>query len=425
MTESRAGTESGEPGGADDVDVAVVGAGAAGLCAAIFAARAGARVRVLESKPRPGAKILISGGGRCNVLPSELDSSDFATSGSRGAMSSILRSWPLADVRDFFERDLAVPLEREPETGKLFPRSNRARDVLDALVAAAERAGAAVRSGFRLRDLRLQQEAGDLGFELASDRDERVRARRVVLATGGLSVPKTGSDGFGLTLARALGHRITPTFPALVPLVVVDGPWRRLAGISLVATVTARRGDKSIERRTGDLLFTHRGFSGPLALDMSRHVTAPDADEVHLFARFGTVAWDELLAHAPRGEVGALVRQHLPRRLAELLMRSTGVDPATRLSEFRRDDRKRLLRALTDCPLPIEGDEGYKKAEVTAGGVALSEVKTKTLESRRVPGLYLCGEILDVVGRIGGFNFLWAWVSGRRAGEAASVELGR
>ena len=406
-----------------DVDIAVVGGGAAGLCAALFAARGGARVCVLEAKPRPGAKILISGGGRCNVLPSEAELGDFATSGSNSALSNILRSWPLADVRAFFERDLGLPLVRE-DTGKLFPRSNKARDVLDALLGATAAAGAELRTGFRLRGLESLPEA-EPAFELVSDRGNHVRARRVVLATGGLSVPKTGSDGFGLTLAESLGHRLVPTHPALVPLFVADGPWRQLAGISLVATLTARRGDKPLERRTGDLLFTHRGFSGPLALDMSRHLTAPGQDDVHLFARFGQVDWEAVLAHGPRGEVGALVRQHLPRRLADLLLRASGVDPATRLAEFRRDDRKRLLRALVDCPLPIVGDEGYKKAEVTAGGVALSEIKTKTLESRRVPGLWFCGEILDVVGRIGGFNFLWAWVSARRAGSAAcrSLEL--
>jgi len=401
------------------VDVAVAGGGAAGLCAAIFAGRAGARTCVLESKPRPGAKILISGGGRCNVLPSELELDDFATSGSRGALSKLLRSWPLADVRAFFERDLGVELVRE-DTGKLFPRSHKARDVLDALLAATEAAGVELCTGFRLRDLRSTSDV-EPAFELTSEGGDVVRASRVVLATGGLSVPKTGSDGFGLTLAEALGHRIVPTYPALVPLLVAPGPWQRLAGVSLVATITARRGDKPLERRTGDLLFTHRGFSGPLALDMSRHVTAPGSDDVHLFARFGEVDWETVLAHRPQGEVGPSVRQHLPRRLAELLMGATGIEPSTRLSEFRRDDRKRLVRALADCPLPISGDEGYKKAEVTAGGVALSEVKTRTLESRRVPGLYLCGEMLDVVGRIGGFNFLWAWVSARRAGLAASA----
>lgn len=409
--------------GSDDskTSVAVVGAGAAGLAAALFAAREGVRVVLLEGKPRPGAKILISGGGRCNVLPSSAALSDFDTSGSARVLRNILASWPLERVREFFEHDLGVELVCE-ETGKLFPASNRARDVLDALLEACSRAGVDLRCGYRMASL---EPEGD-GFVLGAGDGRSLRARRVVLATGGLSVPKTGSDGAGLAMLSAMGHTIEPTRPALVPLVAAAGPWRDLAGVSAPARIHAMVAAREVDCHEGGFLFTHRGFSGPVVLDASAWVTsAREGERARLVVQWlgPSDSWDDELRQSERGSVVGVLRRYLPRRLAELVLVLAGIDASRRVAELDRSSRRALVRCLDAWPLPVEGHEGYAKAEVTAGGVALSEVVTKTLESRCTPGLYLCGELLDVTGRIGGFNFLWAWVSGRLAGAAAARSL--
>ncbi len=409
----------------EDLDVAVVGAGAAGMLAGIFAAREGARTALLETRAKPGAKIRVSGGGRCNVLPSVMELEDFHTSGSPRTMRNILFSWPLADVRAFFESDLGVELYVEPDTGKVFPRSDDAREIVAALLDAVEAGGAELIAPFRVVRLTAPDAPGGT-FRLASDAGEVLRARTVILATGGLSLPKTGSDGGGWEMARALGHSIAPTHPALVPLRTSEVGWTELSGISCRVTLTARRGDQVLEARTGALLFTHRGFSGPVVLDVSHRRTQPGGEAVTIEAtwRPGEVDWEAELRRGGRGTVAGLVREHLPRRLANRLLLLSGVAGETRLAELSRDARRALEVVLQACPLPVDGDEGYRTAEVTGGGVPLAEVRTKTLESRCAEGLYLCGEMLDTTGRIGGFNFLWAWVTGRKAGRAAARAAG-
>lgn len=404
----------------DRPDVVVIGAGAAGLTAAIFAARAGRRVLALETRPQPGAKIRVSGGGRCNVLPSRADPEDFSTSGSRHAMRNILLSWPLEDVRAFFERDLGVALKTEG-TGKVFPVSDDAREVVRALLGAAGRAGVEVRGGARVTALRRARD--ERGFRIETADGATIDAPRAILATGGLSLPKTGSDGAGLAMARRLGHSVAPTHPALVPLLAGDERWRELAGVSAEARLIVLRDGRALEERSGSLLVTHRGFTGPVVLDVSRHFTEEGAEGTALLAQWGGGApgdWEDALLAGGRGTTGSVLRDRLPRRLAAFLLDAAGVPAEARVSELPRPDRARLVGVLERGPLPVTGDEGYRTAEVTAGGIPLAEVVTGTLESRIVPGLAFCGEMLDVTGRLGGYNFLWAWVSGRRAGEAAA-----
>ena len=400
----------------------VVGAGAAGLLAATFAARAGAEVTVLETAVKPGAKIRVSGGGRCNVLPSTAEIADFWTTGSRPALRNVVFSWPLRDVRAHFEGHLGIALVDEP-TGKVFPRSGSAREVADALLADCRRAGATLRVGCRVQAI----DAGDDGFSLRLAGGEEVRGARVVLATGGLSLPKTGSDGAGYRFALALGHTVRPTRPALVPLLAADPAWRDLAGISLPVTARVMREGRVVEARSGDFLFTHRGFSGPVILDLSRLFTEPDAAPGSLRVSFGAEAaeeWDARLRDAGDRGVLALLRERLPDRLAARLAQRAGVEPDARTTRLTRDMRRTLVHELTDCELDVTGDEGYRTAEVTGGGVPLEEVHGRTLESRLCPGLHFAGEILDATGRLGGFNFLWAWVSGRAAGLGAAAALG-
>jgi len=418
----------------------VIGAGAAGLLAALFAGRAGARVVLVETRPKPGAKIRVSGGGRCNVLPSQAQLEDFFTDGSRNALRNVFASWPLADVREFFERDLGVALKVE-DTGKVFPASDDPREIVDGLLNACAAAGVELRAGERVvalrrvgsseraperTDERTDERRGEPRFELEFESGALLRAQSVVLATGGLSLPKTGSDGFGFEAARALGLRVHATYPALAPLISADPAWGELAGVSLRVEVRAYAGDKELDRSAGDFLFTHRGFSGPVALDMSRHVTAPGAEHVQLVVSwlgFDAAAWEQRLLAGGSRSVEGVLREVLPRRLVARLVALAQAPGGRRLAELTRDERKRLVRALAACPLAVSSNEGYRTAEVTGGGVALDEVVTKTLEARAIPGLYFAGEVLDVIGRIGGFNFLWAWVSGRKAGLSAAQAL--
>jgi predicted flavoprotein YhiN len=416
------------------VTVLVIGAGAAGLMAAIHAARGGAAVTVLERTADGGRKILISGGGRCNVLPSTLDERRFVTGSSRHLLRRLLRAWSLADQRVFFEQTLAIPLALEPETGKLFPVSNRARDVRDGLVRAARDAGAEFRFGAVVRDL----EPASTGWRVGLD-DGSLRAERIVVATGGLSVPQTGSDGIGLRLMERLGHRIVPPYPALTPLVADPPRHADLAGVSLRVAIRARWGQEAAES-AGGFLFTHRGYSGPAVLDVS-HLAArsrmaepagppdpagppgaavPRAEIRVGWGAIGADDWDERLRTQSRQTVATVVRSALPNRLADRLLEEAAVPADRVLAQLTRDDRRTLIGLLTDYPLPWTGDEGYRKAEVTGGGVGLGEIESATLESRRAPGLFLCGEILDAFGPIGGYNFAWAWATGRAAGLGAA-----
>jgi predicted Rossmann fold flavoprotein len=402
----------------------VVGAGAAGVMAAIFAARGSRPVVLLESSHDGGRKILISGGGRCNVLPSTVDPGQYTTASSPHTLRNILRSWPLAEQRRFFETELGIPLALEEETGKLFPVSNRARDVRDRLLAEARERGVQVRFSSRAHELE-PATPGDAWRVLVADGDP-IRATSVILATGGLSVPATGSDGAGLRIAERLGHTVHDLYPALTPLTATPPPHASLAGVSLHVTLTAPlpRGGHVTD---GGFLFTHRGYSGPAVLDISHHAVrsrlAGKPRQAILVAWAGRSPewWAERLRDATAGTVAGIVRQELPTRLADTLIAEAGVDPGQPVAHLRRADRARLVGRLGRYPLPWTGDEGYKKAEVTGGGVALAEIDPRTMESRLRPGLFLCGEMLDAFGPIGGYNFLWAWATGRAAGLGAAA----
>ena len=406
-----------------------MGAGAAGTMAAIFAAEAsalrapGPEVLLLERTVEGGKKILISGGGRCNILPSELDVTRFVTDSSANSLRNILRSWPLEEQVRFFNERLGLDLTLERESGKLFPRSNKARDVRDGLVSLATALGARMRFGVTVENVEPPSKRGG-EWQVVLSGGERIAARAVVLATGGLSVPATGSDGTGLRVAAALGHEMHETYPALTPLTANEPRHTALAGISLPVTLTARADGKRFSVR-GGFLFTHKGYSGPSVLDLSHlavrsRLSGGAKQEITVqWTELDAVAWEERLRAGGTAHVGTLVRRELPERLAEMVLASADVNGSTPAAQLKREERVRLVGALTAMPLPWTGDEGYKKAEVTGGGVALSEIDPRTMESRRMPGLFLCGEMLDAFGPIGGYNFLWAWATGRAAGIGA------
>jgi predicted Rossmann fold flavoprotein len=400
--------------------VGVIGAGAAGIVAAIFAARTGADTLLLERTRDGGRKILISGGGRCNILPSRLEESRFVTDSSPHTLRNIIRSWPLHEQIAFFEREVGLPLMEEPASAKLFPVSERARDVRDGLLALAARHAARFFPGTRVTGF--APAAGGWRIECAEGPPVDVDA--VIVATGGLSVPATGSDGAGLSVLQALGHSVHPTYAALTPVVNEPPGFGSLAGVSLPVTLTAQDGARSAAA-SGGFLFTHHGYSGPAVLDVSHVLVRArmEGSAARLQVRWTSLdaeAWTTALLAGGNRSAGAVVRGQLPARLADALVQAAGIDPARALAQLRREERLRLVDVLVRGELPWTGDEGYRKAEVTGGGVSLAEIDPRTMESRRQPGLYICGEVLDAFGPIGGYNFLWAWATGRAAGLGAA-----
>ena len=403
--------------------------------AAIFAASEGADTRLLERTKDGGRKILISGGGRCNILPSRVDESRFVTDSSPHLLRRIVRSWPLHEQIAFFERELDLPLIEEAESLKLFPQSQRAREVRDKLLAYARRKGVTIVTDAFVTGVRPHNGR----WIVERHEDGTIDADAVVLATGGLSVPHTGSDGRGLLIAEQLGHTVNRTYAALTPLTVrlkadpADSSEHRglvrfsqLAGISLPVTITAKSAAREA-KATGGFLFTHQGYSGPSVLDVS-HVAVRSRTEESEPAKI-SVQWTALrdsdweVALRPRGTrtILAALSQELPARLAEALVATAEIEPTRALAQLGRSERLRLIDLLVRGTLPWTGDEGYKKAEVTGGGVDLAEIDARTLESRRHKGLFLCGEMLDAFGPIGGYNFLWAWATGRAAGIGAAL----
>ncbi|HEX6900241.1 MAG TPA: aminoacetone oxidase family FAD-binding enzyme [Thermoanaerobaculia bacterium] len=405
-----------------DLPLVILGAGAAGLMAAVFAAGRGRRVLLLERTRDGGRKILVSGGGRCNVLPSAVDASRFVTDSSPNTLRKILNSWPLPEQRQFFEEEAGIPLALEPETGKLFPVANNARLVRDNLMALARRRGAEIR--FETLAADLEPPRDDLPWRVRLAESGTIPAAAVVIATGGLSLPGTGSDGTGFGIVRRLGHTVHDLYPALTPLTLDPPKYAELAGLSRTVTLRAP-GPKKTFTTHGGFLFTHRGYSGPSVLDIShlavrsRMAGGPPQPIYAQWTEMDAEAWDRLLRES-QGSVIGLLRRHLQDRLAETLLAETGIDGGRSLAQLRREERRNLVEALANHPLPWTGDEGYRKAEVTGGGVALSEIDPRTMESRLHPGLFLCGEILDAFGPIGGYNFLWAWATGRAAGLGSS-----
>lgn len=409
-------------------DVVVVGAGAAGLTAAITAAdrlereELPGRVVVLDGAQRIGAKILVSGGGRCNVTHAVVTPKDFF--GNRNIIRNVLAAYSVQQTTAWFV-SLGVDLKREP-TGKLFPTTDSARTVLNALLDRARQVGVAICLDHRVLEL----SRSNSGYRVRHHRGS-IHAAHIILATGGQSLPKTGSDGVGYQLARSLGHRVTLTAPALVPLVLKPSMFHAtLSGLSheveLTTVVEGRRADQ----RTGSLLWTHFGISGPVVMDASRFWTLARMRgiSVELYGNFapGRTA-DELrrwwLAQVTEHPTRSLMRTlgHLaPERFVYSLCLYCACDPQKPITQVSRVDRNHLLDTFTKFRFPVERDRGWNFAEVTAGGVPLDEIDYRTMESRVAPHLYLAGEMLDCDGRIGGFNFQWAWTTGWLAGQSAA-----
>jgi predicted Rossmann fold flavoprotein len=411
-------------------DVIVVGAGAAGLATAIFTRRRRpeASVLLLDGAKKPGAKILVSGGGRCNVTNTVVTERDYR-GGPPTIVRRVLRALTVADTVRFFN-DAGVALHEEHD-GKLFPDSNSARQVLAALLQQAAAAGVELRSSHRVCGVHKTCD----GFRLTTNAGE-LTAGHVVLATGGMSLPKSGSDGAGYALARSQGHSLVATTPALAPLVLAADakdpaashePW---SGISQEVILTLRTDGAVAARERGPMLWTHFGISGPAALDLSRHWLRARLDGRRVDASANLTPWfdfesldafwQEQSRQRPRATLGTILATQIPAAVAEGVLAGVGVDASTPLASVTRESRRRLTHALTAWPVPIVDSRGYNFAEATAGGIALQETDPSTMESRCCPGLYLVGEMLDVDGRLGGFNFQWAWSSAAVAARGLS-----
>jgi predicted Rossmann fold flavoprotein len=386
------------------LDVAILGAGAAGLMCAIESARRGRRTCVFERNTKPGSKILISGGGRCNFTNLGARPENFLSANPHFAKSALARYTP---------RDFIAMVERhgiryhEKTLGQLFCDGSAAE-----IVAMLERECAS--AGARIiTDCAIERVTSGDGFMLETSAGD-FQAQSVVVATGGLSIPKIGATGFGYELARQFGLGIVETRPALVPLVFGPGDHSRFADLTGVSTdAVARAGDAEFREK---LLFTHRGLSGPAILQASSYWRkgenveidlAPGLDVAYILREARSLGWGMKLLPWLSG--------HLPKRLAMRWLEVHRISkPMTMLSDREIDA---LDLALHSWRVEPAGTEGYLKAEVTAGGVDTAELSSKTLESRKQPGLYFIGEVVDVTGQLGGFNFQWAWASGYSAGQ--------
>ena len=412
-------------------DIAIIGAGAAGLFAAIWAAREEPTLQVvaIDGARTLGAKILVAGGGRCNVTHHAVDERDYS-GGSPLLIKRILRRFPVESTIDFF-KECGVELKRE-ETGKLFPTTDKARSVLDALVSAAHSAGVKILHPQRVESV--VQVDGRFQIQFVA---EKMLARTVILCMGGMSLPKSGSDGHGFTIARSLGHSITPlVVPALVPLTLQSDHWlTALSGLALPAELTAIRADgtpardvagKPIAPVCGAVLCAHFGLSGPAVLDVSRHwLHLLDIDKnarlrINWMPGVRSESLEQELVQTKGQSLLAFLRGRLPERFFRAACLQAAVDPASGVQQMTRERRSSLVRSLTACEVIPSGTRGFTAAETTAGGVPLAELNIDRLESLKCPRLFLCGEMLDVDGRIGGFSFQWAWASGFVAGTAAA-----
>jgi predicted Rossmann fold flavoprotein len=426
-------------------DVAILGAGAAGLCTAIRAAERGKSVVLIEKNRRAGVKILMSGGTRCNltnarglrdlsVVSGPIDPT-YDRSLSRGAraiqeafapsgrfLGPSLRALSVEQTVSLFEAEgVATKVEAN---GKIFPASDRAVDVLEALLRRLDRSAAELRTNSPA----LAVEPGADGFHVVTP-DGSIAARRVVVSVGGQSYPGCGTSGDGYTIARGFGLKIVEPRPALTPLRFQVDWVRELKGLTLPdarVRVVVVRNQETLQERREAVLFAHFGLTGPAILDVSRAVARYEGTEplelhIDLIPQIRFEEMEQRLAadcRAGRPSVAALIARVTPRRLADVLMTLADVPLDRAGPELSKPERRRLVALLKDLPLPIGGTLGFAKAEVTSGGVSLDEVNPDNLESRRQPGLHFIGEVLDLDGLIGGYNFQAAWSMGWLAGES-------
>ena len=395
-------------------DVVVIGGGASGMFAAGRAAENGSRVLLLERNARLGKKLSITGNGRCNLTNTDETDEFVRNFGAHGKfLYRALTEFSYHDLVAFFK---GHGLEtREEDGGRIFPARGNSESVVRALERWLRRSGVTARLNSRVEKIAVDPVSGAVTGVKVGGREEIIEANSVVLATGGLSYPRTGSTGDGYSMARALAHAIVSPRPALVPLETKERFPKDLRGLSLRdVTVTVVCDGKRVASENGDLLFTHFGVSGPAILSLSALVVErlDEGRKVEIsidFARLrdGSVPAKRLieaLAGSGRRSIGTVMRGLMPKALVPVLMRSSGIAADKKCSQITSDERKRLAALLADFRLTITGARPIDEAIVTRGGIDLREINPHTMESKKVKGLYFCGEIMDFDGRTGGYN---------------------
>jgi predicted Rossmann fold flavoprotein len=406
-----------------DYDAIILGAGAAGLMAAIFAAERGRKVLLLEKGRKAGVKILMSGGTRCNITHHCDVRGIIEAFGKNGKfLHSALAQFTPQDVVQFFHAEGV--LTKVEETGKIFPVSDRALDVQIALLKRLERSGAKLVLGEPALDLNLIPEGG---FKVTTPLRE-MTAEHVLITTGGLSFPGCGTTGDGYVLAKKFGHTMVATRPALVPL-VTDLQWvKELKGITVpnAGLKVIDPANQTLSSRKGSMLFAHFGLTGPAPLDVSRAVSGHEKPgslilEMDLLPGESEQQYDEFLKNETvangKKQLAGVIAEKFQRRLADTILELAGMSLDRKAAALSKVDRAKLVGLTKRLRLPLRGTLGYEKAEVTAGGVKLDEVDSRTMQSKRQPGLFLAGEVLDLDGWIGGYNFQSAWSTGRLAAK--------
>lgn len=403
--------------------IAVVGGGPAGMMAAIAAGEQGADVTLFDGNEKLGKKLYITGKGRCNVT-NDADSDAFFKNIPRNPRF-LYSCYAAFDNRALMKRieDAGVPLKVE-RGGRVFPQSDKASDITKALERMMSKSG--VRVCLRSKVKEILPSGG--GFDLCLPGQTR-HFDRVILACGGASYPSTGSDGSGYALAKGLGHTVTEILPSLIPIVTKEDWCRSLQGLSLKnVKLSAKTGKKLLFDELGEMLFTHFGISGPLVLSLSSVIAGKDLDGIDIRIDLKPGLTREQLERRllrdfeerARGQISTVLDGLLPRSLTPVIAETAGVAAETAVSQVSRAQRERLMDALKGLPVHAAGFRPIAEAIVTRGGVSVKEVDPKTMESKIVPGVYLCGEMLDVDGFTGGFNIQIAMSSGCAAGRAAS-----
>ncbi|NLH40660.1 MAG: NAD(P)/FAD-dependent oxidoreductase [Planctomycetes bacterium] len=416
------------------IDLCIIGAGPAGLMAAIHAARNHAQATILEANPTAGRKLLITGGGRCNFThagsPDQIARAFEGPPAAKGAVRQerflrhCLHEFSPDDAREFF-RSRGLPETVEPD-GCVFPAGNQAAEVRDVLVAEAVRLGAHIQYQAKAIDVA----ATEGGFAIQTQ-SRRIAASRLILATGGLSYPQTGSTGDGYRFAQQLGHAVIPPKAALVPLVVQEAWVRDLAGVALADVKIRTALDKRAVVVSGNMLFTQRGIGGPAAQDLSRYLTDALFEtrrsipiEIDVLAGLDELQADRHLQNQfqtqAKKTVSNVLSEFLPRQLALTLCLLAGCGRQTQAGQLPGEQRRQLVRTIKRLPLTVTGVESIAKATVTRGGVSLAQIDPRTMESKVRPGLFFAGEVIDLDGPCGGYNLQMCWSTGALAGRSAA-----
>ena len=396
------------------MNVCVIGGGAAGMLAALTAAENGHRVLLLERQSRVGRKLLATGNGRCNLSNYHVSPAHYH--GGAGFCDFALSQFDVGETLQYFA-SLGL-LTVSEASGRIYPMSNMAGSVLDVLRYALERPEIDLQTGQTVTAVRKMPE----GFSVKTETDT-FSARCLILAAGGAAGSKVGGGMDGYRLAKSLGHRRTALYPSLVQLKTDPAYPRALKGVKAQCGISICRGSQVLARNSGEVLFTEYGVSGPAIFDLSRSVSAGGSDLTCLLNFFPDWEEAEVLhwlsqrqAAMAAHEASTLLTGSCHTRLGQMICKSAGFTNQ-RAAGLTRDDLRRIARQATHFALPITGTCGFDQAQVTAGGLDTSEFDPRTLQSRLVPGLYACGELLDIDGDCGGYNLQWAWSSGRLAGK--------